>query len=166
MVSKYKNKKIIYNGFEYDSKMESEFAKFLDSKGIPFTRQPVYIIQGSFEKLGKSYRQITYKADFEANGIVYDVKGMVTETFALKKKLFDFKFKEKKLVCVRKLPNWLSNHTNKYWIDLTENKKLQKILKKFKKTHNIKTMSVKNADDILISQIKSEIGFIDDMIGG
>lgn len=53
------------------------------------------------EKGGKTFRKIEYVADFqyEQDGkiIVEDVKGMETDVFKLKKKLFEYKYKDLEL---------------------------------------------------------------------
>jgi len=59
--------------------------------------QPRFELQPSFKKNGKTFRKIEYVADFEvtfADGAIriYDCKGMRTEIYKLKQKLFEFKY--------------------------------------------------------------------------
>ena len=58
--------------------------------------QPRFLLQESFKKNGKTFRKIEYIADFmyEEDGkvIVEDVKGMKTDVFKLKRKLFEYKY--------------------------------------------------------------------------
>ena len=58
-------------------------------------RQKEIILQPSFKKDGKTYRAITYRADFyyEQNGrqVLEEVKGFETEVWKLKKKMVLFK---------------------------------------------------------------------------
>ena len=55
--------------------------------------QPKFLLQDTFKKNGKTYRKIEYIADFQyiENGktIVEDVKGMQTDVFKLKHKIFE-----------------------------------------------------------------------------
>lgn len=131
-MSKYKNTKVTVDGIPFDSKAESLYYKYLKEQkeqGIvkDFELQPVYILQEKFRKNGKAYRQMTYKADFEVeytNGDVevVDVKGMLTEAFKIKLKLFEYRYdKTIKLV----------NYTKKYgWETLEESTKRKKEMKK------------------------------------
>lgn len=94
---KYHAKKTTIDGITFDSRKEANrYAelKLLERAGeiknlrlqVPFT------LQESFTLHGKKYRPITYIADFvyEQDGrtIVEDTKGMRTQVYKLKKKLF------------------------------------------------------------------------------
>lgn len=104
-MSKYKNKKIIIDDYEFDSKAEGSYyeqLKWLRESGeiAAFTVQPSYLLQDKFEKDGKVHRKIEYIADFEVlhndgSVEVIDVKGMTTPVFALKRKLFEAKYPHK-----------------------------------------------------------------------
>lgn len=63
--------------------------------------QPHFLLQESFRKNDKTYRKIEYVADFKytENGktIVEDVKGLQTEVFKIKHKLFEKKYPELEL---------------------------------------------------------------------
>ena len=58
--------------------------------------QPRFLLQESFRKNNKTYRKIDYVADFKyiENGktIVEDVKGLQTDVFKIKHKLFEKKY--------------------------------------------------------------------------
>ena len=58
--------------------------------------QVPFLLQESFRKNGKTYRKIEYIADFvyEENGqtIVEDTKGIKTDVFKIKQKLFEYKY--------------------------------------------------------------------------
>lgn len=60
--------------------------------------QVPFLLQEGFKKNGTTHRKIEYIADFvyEENGqtIVEDTKGMKTETFKIKQKLFEYKYPE------------------------------------------------------------------------
>lgn len=97
--SKYKNKKTELDGITFDSKREAErYAelKLLEKAGeiSHLELQPEVILQDKFVYKGKTVRAIKYKADFayfdkvSGKAVIEDVKGMETETFKLKKKLF------------------------------------------------------------------------------
>ena len=106
--SKFKNKKVVVDGIEFDSKKEANRyreLKTLENTGVieNLELQKVYELQPSFKKNSKTYRKITYKADFsyfdkeKGKYIVEDVKGFKTDVYKLKKKLFEYKFKELEL---------------------------------------------------------------------
>lgn len=101
--SKYRNKKVIIDGIKFDSIKESK--RYLELKMLEKANeinnlklQPKFILQESFEKNGKKYREIIYIADFEyfdikkGKWIIEDVKGMKTDVYKIKKKLFEYKF--------------------------------------------------------------------------
>lgn len=97
-MNKYRNKKVIVDGKEFDSKREGNRYKELRlleriGKISNLEIQPRFLLQDSFKKNGKTYRKIEYVADFKyiENGktIVEDVKGMQTDVFKLKHKIFE-----------------------------------------------------------------------------
>ena len=100
-VSKYKNKKIEVDGIKFDSKKEAlryQELKLLERAGLikDLQLQKPFELQPAFRKNGTSYRAITYKADFvyldlRTNKIVVeDTKGMRTEAYKIKRKLFEY----------------------------------------------------------------------------
>lgn len=100
-MSKYRNKKVQVDMYVFDSIAESkrykELALLEKAKKISNLQlQPKFLLQKSFRKNGKTYRKIEYIADFMylENGqvIVEDVKGMETEVFKLKRKLFEYRY--------------------------------------------------------------------------
>ena len=106
-MSKYNSKKVTYDGITFDSKKEAsryKQLKLLEKIGYisDLKLQPVYVLQEGFKKNGKTYRKITYKADFEyirdGKTFVEDVKGMKTEVYKLKKKLFEYKYPDLEIV--------------------------------------------------------------------
>lgn len=102
--NKYNNKKIEYDGYKFDSKKEAEFYKKLKAlqkagKVKEIEVHPKFELQPSFKKNGKTYRAINYYADFlvyYSDGItkLYDTKGKRTEVYKIKKKLFEYKYKD------------------------------------------------------------------------
>lgn len=104
-MSKYGSKKVTLDGITFDSKIESKYygqLKWLEAnKQILFYRiQPRYLLQEAFKKDEKNFRKIEYIADFEVHHLdgsieVIDVKGMETEAFKIKRKLFEYKYPHK-----------------------------------------------------------------------
>lgn len=97
--TKYKNKKTDVDGIIFDSKAEAKRykeLKVMEKAGLIkcLVLQPKFLLQDRFKCRGKMYRKIEYIADFkyievETNKtIVEDVKGVETDVFKLKKKLF------------------------------------------------------------------------------
>jgi hypothetical protein len=104
--SKYNNKKVIVDGIKFDSILESKYyilLKDLESKGLVsnIELQPVFILQEKFTDSSiVSHRRIDYKSDFRYRDevvnetIVVDCKGLQTDVFRIKEKLFLFKYPE------------------------------------------------------------------------
>ena len=97
-MNKYRNKKVIVDGEEFDSKKEGNRYKELKlllkvGKISNLELQPRFLLQDGFKKNGRTFRKIEYIADFKyiENGktIVEDVKGMQTDVFKLKHKIFE-----------------------------------------------------------------------------
>lgn len=97
-MNKYRNKKVIVDEKEFDSKREGnryKELKLLERAGEikNLELQPRFLLQDSFKKNGRTFRKIEYVADFKyiENGktIVEDVKGMQTDVFKLKHKIFE-----------------------------------------------------------------------------
>ena len=102
-MNKYKNTKIVVDNIKFESVLEANRYKELKllqrAKQISNLRLQVpFLLQEGFKKNGKTHRKIEYIADFvyEENGqtIVEDTKGMKTETFKIKQKLFEYKYPE------------------------------------------------------------------------
>lgn len=140
-MTKYKAKKIIHDGITFDSKIEGDYYLYLKQqkeKGYikDFELQPEFILQPKFEKDGKKYHPIKYKADFRIihnNGLteVVDIKGMETQVFKLKKKMYIYHFDEPlKLITYSKIDGG--------WIELEDLKKAREKRKKNKKKKQIK----------------------------
>lgn len=101
-VNKYRNKKVMFDGQMFDSQLEAKFYAELvlrkKAKDIlDFERQPSFILQHGFSWAGHKERPITYRADFaiKHNDLtieVVDCKGMKTETYKIKRKLFLLKY--------------------------------------------------------------------------
>lgn len=95
--NKYNARRVTVDGHTFDSAKEAERYKELKLlehigkiKGLVL--QPRYTLQEAFRYKGKTIRKIEYVADFSYiyNGkiIVEDVKGVKTDVYKLKKKLF------------------------------------------------------------------------------
>ena len=109
-MNKYRNKKVIVDDYIFDSIQESrrykELKLLLKAGEIQnLELQPHFLLQESFKKNGKTYRKIEYIADFQyiENGktIVEDVKGIQTDVFKLKHKLFEKMYPELELKIIK-----------------------------------------------------------------
>lgn len=105
-MNKYRNKKVIVDDYIFDSIQESKRYKELKlllraGQIKDLELQPHFLLQEGFKKNGKTYRKIEYIADFKyiENGktIVEDVKGLQTDVFKIKHKLFEKKYPELEL---------------------------------------------------------------------
>ncbi|WP_144517452.1 DUF1064 domain-containing protein [Bacillus thuringiensis] len=136
-MSKYNNKKVHLDDYVFDSQAEAHYYECLKIRYARgevqgFERQPVFKLQPAFKKHNKSFQAITYIADFLVylpNGEVevIDIKGVITETFNVKRKLFEYKYPHLQLILLK--------HVKKYggFITLDEYNKLQRAEKKAKK---------------------------------
>lgn len=104
--NKFKNKKTEFMGKTFDSRLEANrYAELLMLQRAGYIKdlecQPVFELLPSFKKNGKTHRAITYRADFMytvvgTNEIVVeDVKGFKTDVYEMKKKLFEYIYKDK-----------------------------------------------------------------------
>lgn len=103
--SKYKNKKVVYNGIKFDSQKERNYyikLKLLEDAGKikDLKLQVKYELQPKFKSGNKNIQDISYIADFtyldEENKLhIVDVKSEATKkdkVYRLKKKLFQYKY--------------------------------------------------------------------------
>ena len=106
MESKYKNKKTQIYMYIFDSTKEAKRyreLKLLEMAGeiSNLELQPRFLLQESFKKNGKTYRKIEYVADFKyiekGKTKVEDVKGLQTDVFKIKHKLFEKKYPDLEL---------------------------------------------------------------------
>ena len=109
-MNKYRNTKTIIDGIKFDSKKEAnrycELKLLEKAKEIEDLKlQPKFVLQEGFKKDGVTYRPITYIADFsyiyKSRTIVEDVKGMETEVFKLKRKMFEYNYPYMKLELIK-----------------------------------------------------------------
>lgn len=95
--SKYHAKKTVVDGITFDSRKEAD--RYLVLKGMEedgsiegLRRQVRYELVPAFDVDGKHYRPVYYVADFvyreDGREVVEDVKGMRTDVYRLKSKLF------------------------------------------------------------------------------
>ena len=108
-MSKYRSKKVVVDGITFDSKKESQRyceLKLLERCGKikDLELQPKFELQPSFRKNGRTIRAITYIADFtyfdleKMRIVVEDVKGLRTDVYSIKRKMFEFKYPELTIV--------------------------------------------------------------------
>ena len=102
-MSKYRAKKTEIDGIKFDSRKEARRyteLKLLERNGDieNLTLQPRFLLQEGFRKNGKAYRKIEYVADFmyrqDGKLIVEDVKGIKTDVYKLKQKLFEKRYQD------------------------------------------------------------------------
>ena len=109
--SKYNNQKTVVDGIKFDSKKEAEYycqLKLLKQAGEirDIGLQQKYTLQPGFEKNGIKYQPITYIADFvitnnDGTTEVVDIKGVETQVFKIKKKLFEYMYPDLNLKVVK-----------------------------------------------------------------
>ena len=101
--SKYRNRKTEVDGIQFDSKLEAQRykqLKLMERAGeiSDLQLQHTFILLGGYRNgNGRSIRPITYVCDFkyqDADGrsVVEDVKGMKTDVYRIKKKLFEERY--------------------------------------------------------------------------
>lgn len=103
-MNKYNARKVVIDGITFDSVAESRYYKYLIgllNEGVveSFEMQKPYTLLDKFAhpKTGKTIRAIKYVPDFEViytdgRVEVVDVKGMQTDVFRMKCKLFMFRY--------------------------------------------------------------------------
>lgn len=111
--NKYNAKKVTINEITFDSINESKFylhCLYLLNQGTitgfdlqqEFELQPAYI-----NHEGHKIRKISYVADFVLHypdgKRIIDIKGMETPVFKLKKKMFEYKYQDLTLECIRSI---------------------------------------------------------------
>lgn len=109
--NKYKNKKIEIDGHIFDSKKEADY--YIKLCGLKqageikdFELQPKFELQPSFiNNKGEKIKAITYIADFkiyhnDGSIEIVDVKGFKTKEFKIKKKIFEYRYKDYVLTLV------------------------------------------------------------------
>ena len=99
--SKYKNKKVVYNGIKFDSQKERNYyikLKLLEDAGKikDLKLQVKYELQPKFKSGNKNIQAISYIADFtyldEENKLhIVDTKGVRTDVYRIKKKMMQYK---------------------------------------------------------------------------
>lgn len=99
--SKYKNRKVTIDGIQFDSLKEGD--RYIELKLLQkagkiqnLELQPKFELVPKYTIGGRSIRKMEYVADFKyiENGkvVIEDVKGMKTEVYKIKKKLFEFQY--------------------------------------------------------------------------
>lgn len=101
--SKYGNVQVTIDGYTFDSKAEAlryQDLKLTEQAGEiqGLTVHPTYELQPRFRAASGIIRPICYEGDFAyiENGrqVVEDVKGVVSKEFAIKRKMFLFRYPE------------------------------------------------------------------------
>lgn len=103
--NKFRAKKTVIDGITFSSKKEADRyreLKILLLAGYikDLELQPRFELQPSFKKNGKTIRKIEYVADFRYYDlkndkiVIEDTKGFKTTEYKLKKKLFEYRYKD------------------------------------------------------------------------
>nr|DAL31304.1 MAG TPA_asm: Endonuclease [Caudoviricetes sp.] len=101
--NKYHNKKVEFEGIKFDSKKEAlryKELKYLAEKGLikNLELQKMFELLPKYDINGRHVRAITYTCDFYYYDtiknlfVVEDVKGMKTDVYKIKKKMFEYKY--------------------------------------------------------------------------
>lgn len=102
-MSKYHSRIVQYLGKTFHSMAERDYFMYLKSEELKgkikdIKLQPSFVLQETFKKGDKTYRAITYKADFSYittidNKLhIVDRKGFYTDVFKIKHKMFEYKY--------------------------------------------------------------------------
>lgn len=127
-------KKVEIDGIQFDSILESRYYSKLKKdkeQGLisDFKLQPKFMLLEGFKKNGKTWRSITYSADFEVlhnDGRVeiIDVKGAPpTQVFEMRRKLFEQRY-DHELKVITYAPKYGG------WVDYYDKEKARKISRK------------------------------------
>lgn len=140
---KHNNVIVEADGLKFDSKKEYEYYLFLlekKKKGevVDIKTQPVFLLQESFKKNGITHRKISYKADFlvtysDGRIEVVDVKGMVTPYFSMKRKMFEYKYRDHELLLLTYVKSYGG------WITLEQHAKFKAEKKKLREAKKKET---------------------------
>lgn len=106
--NKYGNKKVTIDNITFDSKKEARRyneLKLMEKAGsiTNLALQPKFLLQDKFKHRNKTYRKIEYIADFSYVRVeddvlvIEDVKGLKTDVYRLKEKLFLKMMADKKI---------------------------------------------------------------------
>lgn len=108
-MSKYGNKKVVRHGIKFDSIAEAnrydDLLTLQTAEMISdLEHHPIYVLQPSFKRDGKTIRAIKYEGDFryreDGRVVVEDVKGgkaTQTQAFKIKAKILQFKYPDVEL---------------------------------------------------------------------
>lgn len=143
-MSKYKSETIVVDGITFDSKDEAhyyELLKILKAKGeiINFELQPKYVLLEGFKKFNKKYGNLTYTPDFriyhnDGTEELIDVKGFSTQQGELRRKIFDYKYRDLKLTWMARSIKYGDQYG---WIEYEKLKKIRSENAKKKKASKV-----------------------------
>ena len=115
-VQQGKGQKITIDGYVLDSRIEAKYytdiikPKLKSGEMKSFTFHPKFILQDKVEKNGQKVRAITYEADFEEvyedRTVVVDVKGMETQQGLMRRKMFNYRYRELELLWISYSPKF------------------------------------------------------------
>jgi hypothetical protein len=155
-----------YNGVNYDSPDELEFAKYLDKLGIKFTPHKYFKLLDSTE-YSKEYGWIIdfYLDDFD---IAIDVKGDINamNDAMWQRRIFERTYlKIPVLYVFRTKTAWFKNVFGTEFADDKQYRKIHKTFKKFKIDKGLKQMRVKDVTEEFKEDMLNECsGFLQGVI--
>ena len=99
MYNKYWNKKIKYDWYKFNSKLEVRVYNYLkENNYLILELEPVFLLQTKFKYEDKIIREIKYKSDFLIEmwdyKMIIEAKWMKTKDYIIKKKLFLYKMSD------------------------------------------------------------------------
>ena len=82
---------LVYDSIQFKSKLEVYCYRRLKECNILANYEPIkFVIQPGFTLFNEKIRPITYTPDFVGNNFIIECKGMQTDTFKIKWKLFKY----------------------------------------------------------------------------
>ena len=104
---KYNAKSVIIDGLKFSSQLEARFYRYFQDNNIPILEtQPRFLLQEAFKHDGQTIRKIEYVCDFLIEYAGYrfyiEAKGMETEAYKLKRKLWLKRYGHEKYLIVAK----------------------------------------------------------------
>lgn len=131
-MAKYNNKKVVVDDIKFDSKDEALYYIYLKEQKelgnvLEFSVQPKFTLLKAYEKYGKKVRAMTYSPDFyikypDGKEEYVDVKGMSTQASEMRRKLFDYFYKD---LTLRWVSRNLKHGDEHGWIDYDDLKKVR-----------------------------------------
>ena len=138
-MKKFRNKKTIVKGIEFDSKMEADYYRYLLGKLqageiLQIELQPKIMLQPGFKVAGQTVRAITYTPDFlvfysDGRQEYIDVKGCQSQQGNLRYKIYKYMYEKDGGVPLQ----WITaskKYSDSGWIDYFELNRIRRRIRK------------------------------------